>query len=318
MNEKAELKETRYTHISGTDGLPLSVLRVEPVCPDKIKGIIQIVHGKNEHKERYHEFMRFAASKGFIVIANDHRGHGESVRVPEDRGYMYEGGYRAIVDDMHEITLEVKEYARGLCGGRKLPIAMLGHSMGSLAARCYIKKYDADIGKLCLTGSPSKSDKMMTGLVMIKSLELLEGKRAHSRFARFVIMWLPYEFKYRREGMHNSWTNTDRDAVISQNNDPLCRFTFTLSAFEEMIKMAMEAYSKDWSPKNPGLPIRFFSGAEDPCAKSRHRFAEAVRALKTAGYTDVRGKMYNGMRHDILREKQKHRVFDDIMRFIEA
>ena len=48
MNEKAELKETRYTHISGTDGLPLSVLRVEPVCPDKIKGIIQIVHGKND------------------------------------------------------------------------------------------------------------------------------------------------------------------------------------------------------------------------------------------------------------------------------
>ena len=317
MNEKTELTETLYTHISGTDGLPLSVLRIEPADPDKIKGIIQIVHGKNEHKQRYHEFMCFAASKGYIVIANDHRGHGDSVLIPEDRGYMYRDGYRALVDDVHEITLEVKEYADGLCKGRKLPVAMLGHSMGSLAARCYIRRYDADIDKLCLTGSPSKSEKMKSGLRMIRTLENMEGMRAQSRFARFVIMWLPYEFKYRREGMHNSWTNTDRDAVIRQNNDPLCRFAFTLSAFEEMIKMSMEAYSEDWSPKNPGLPIRFFSGADDPCAKSKQKFAEAVRALKKAGYTNVRGKMYNGMRHDILREKQKHRVFNDIMRFIE-
>ena len=100
MNEKAELKETRYTHISGTDGLPLSVLRVEPVCPDKIKGIIQIVHGKNEHKGRYVSFMKYLASHGCLTVINDLRGHGDSVLDPKDRGYLYKGGAEALVRDV--------------------------------------------------------------------------------------------------------------------------------------------------------------------------------------------------------------------------
>ena len=46
------MKETRYTHISGTDGVELSVLRLEPDDASAIKGIVQIAHGMNEYKER--------------------------------------------------------------------------------------------------------------------------------------------------------------------------------------------------------------------------------------------------------------------------
>ena len=47
-----------------------------------IRGIVQLVHGKNEHKGRYIAFMRFLASNGFLTIINDHRGHGESIIDP--------------------------------------------------------------------------------------------------------------------------------------------------------------------------------------------------------------------------------------------
>ena len=47
------ISETTYNHISGSDGLPLAVLRIEPENPEDIKGIVQMVHGKNEHKGRY-------------------------------------------------------------------------------------------------------------------------------------------------------------------------------------------------------------------------------------------------------------------------
>lgn len=317
MKKITNLSETVYTHISGSDGLPISVLRIEPHDSQDIRGIVQIVHGKNEHKFRYATFMRALASHGYLTIANDHRGHGESVLSPDDRGYLYKNGARSLVEDMREITLEVREYAAKKCGRNDLPVTMLGHSMGSLAARCYIRKYDADIDKLCIIGSPSRSKMVRQGLVMLKMLEVIEGKRARSRLAKLLIMGVSYEFKFRKEGLHNSWTNSDVEAVIEKNNDPLCSFNFTLSGYEDMLKLSRFAYKGGFEPKNPDMPICFLSGADDPCALSRKKFADSIRRLKKAGYTDVRGKLYKGMRHDILHEREKKRVYADILRFIE-
>ena len=50
---KLSINETIYRHISGSDGLPLCVLRIEPEKPQDVKGIVQLIHGKNEHKGRY-------------------------------------------------------------------------------------------------------------------------------------------------------------------------------------------------------------------------------------------------------------------------
>ena len=80
--------------------------------------------------------------------------------------------------------------------------------------------------------------------------------------------------------------------------------------------MAMLAYTGDYTPQNPDMPVRFFSGEDDPCALSRQKFVEAMRLMKNIGYTDVRCLLYKGMRHDILHEKNKIRVYNDILRFI--
>ena len=314
--ENTNLHETKYRHISQTDGLPICVLRIEPENPKDIRGIVQLIHGKNEHKGRYAAFMRFLAANGYLTIINDHRGHGESIIDPEDRGYFYQGGTAALVEELHDSTLDVKQYAAEKCGREDLPLTLLGHSMGSLAARCYIRKYDGDIDKLCLTGSPSRSDRIQQGLQIVKLLKRIEGKRSRSPLAKKLIMGVSYERKFRHEGLRNAWTNSEREAVIEHNNDPLCRFNFTLNGYEEMLKMAMLAYTGDYTPQNPDMPVRFFSGEDDPCALSRQKFVEAMRLMKNIGYTDVRCLLYKGMRHDILHEKNKIRVYNDILRFI--
>ncbi len=311
------ITETTYQHISGSDGLPLAVLRIEPEDPKDIKGVVQMVHGKNEHKGRYINFMKYLAANGYLTIINDHRGHGESVLYEKDRGYWYEGGFPALIEDLHEITLEVKKYAAEKCGRDDLPFVLLGHSMGSLAARCYIRKYDAEIDKLCIIGSPSKSSMMKEGLLLLKILRFFEGEKYRSRLAKLLIMGVSYEFKFRNEHLHNAWTNSQREAVIEHNNDPMCRFLFTISGYQEMLKMAMLTYSGGYIPQNPNMPIRFFSGQDDPCALSEIQFADAMYLLKKTGYDDVRGRFYPGMRHDILHERDKIRVFKDILSFIE-
>ena len=136
------LNEFRYEHISESDGLSLSVLRIEPDTSRPVKGIVQLVHGMSEHKERYIDFMKYLAENGYITVIHDNRGHGESIRESGDLGYLYEGGYKALVEDIHEITLETKQYVKEELGINDRPYILLGHSMGSLAVRCYIKKYD--------------------------------------------------------------------------------------------------------------------------------------------------------------------------------
>jgi len=84
-----------------------------------------------------------------------------------------------------------------------------------------------------------------------------------------------------------------------------------------MLKMAMLAYTGEYTPNNPDMPIKFFSGADDPCALSRQKLIEAMRLLKKIGYKNVHCTLYKGMRHDILHERNKNRVYSDILRFIE-
>lgn len=46
---------------------------------------------------------------------------------------------------------------------------------------------------------------------------------------------------------------------------------------------------KHWKCTKPEMPVLFISGAEDPCMGNVRQFAKAVRAMRRAGYRDVRG-----------------------------
>ena len=93
----------------------------------------------------------------------------------------------------------------------------------------------------------------------------------------------------------------------------MCGFTFTDDAYLALFGLMKEAYDvKNWRCTNPKLPVLFVSGAEDPCMGNVRQFAKAVQAMRSAGYLDVKGKLYPGMRHEILNEKEKERVYHDL------
>ncbi|MCR5387811.1 MAG: lysophospholipase [Lachnospiraceae bacterium] len=311
------MKKNEYTHISKSDGLELSVLRIEPYDGAEIRGIVQLVHGMCEYKERYIPFMEFLAEHGFLTIIHDHRGHGKSIKSRDDLGYFYEGGYKALLEDIHEITLEIKSYAKELTG-KDLPLTLFGHSMGSMAVRCYIRKYDNEIDKLIVCGCPSEQSGAKAGLILVRLLKLFKGERNRSMFVAGLVMG-SYEKKFIKEGLPHAWINTDVEAVKEYNSNPLNNYLFTLDGFENLILLTLLTYTDGgYAMKNPALPIRFYSGEDDPCAVSREAFESAVSLLKKQGYKDVEGKMYPGMRHEILNQPERKIVFDDMLSFIES
>ena len=72
-----------------------------------------------------------------------------------------------------------------------------------------------------------------------------------------------------------------------------------------------------WRCTRSKMPVLFISGAEDPCLGNVRKFAGAVHAMRRAGYLDVRGKLYPGMRHEILNEKDHEKVWKDIAVYIK-
>ena len=302
----------KSTFISAADGLEISYLETAPEGTPK--GIVQLVHGMCEHKERYLPLMDFLNRRGYVCVINDHRGHGESVREPEDLGYFYEGGAEGLVEDVHQLLVMTREKY-----GRELPYTLLGHSMGSFAVRVFLKEHDADIDRLIVMGSPSPLAASGAGLVLCRLIGKMKGDRGHSALLDTLVMDSQYEKRFAREHTRHSWISSDRAVVEAYNKDPLCSFTFTVSGYEQLIRLMQETYSpQGWLLHHPDLPILFLSGKEDPCAVSPKAFGRAVKFLRQTGYRQVTGYMYPGMRHEILNEKEKARVYHDIIRFLEG
>ena len=64
------ITENNYTFTSADGATPIHVREWVPDCD--INGVVQLSHGINEYIGRYADFARFLASKGFVVVGNDH------------------------------------------------------------------------------------------------------------------------------------------------------------------------------------------------------------------------------------------------------
>ena len=68
-----------------------------------------------------------------------------------------------------------------------------------------------------------------------------------------------------------------------------------------------------WQVSKPDMPVMFIAGSDDPCITSYKDFVNATDYMRTVGYTDVKSRLYNGMRHEILNETQKEIVWNDVL-----
>lgn len=289
---------------SKVDNLNLGVTIISP--KEEPKAIVQLSHGMCEHKERYIDFMNYLSNLGYICIINDHRGHGASVKCEDDLGYFYENGYEAIVEDLHQVTEFIKNKYE------KKPLYLLGHSMGSLVVRSYIQKYDYELSGLIISGSPSENIGSKFGVKIVNLMSSIKGDHFRSKFIN-KCSFGGFNSKIKGATCENEWLCNDKKIVDEFNNDNLCGFIFTLNGFYNLFSLMNKVYSKKgWKVINKKLPIWFISGEEDPCMISKNKFIKSTQLLKEVGYENVTYTLYKNMRHEILNEKEKFKVFNDV------
>lgn len=299
------MKREELTIKSNFDQLELGVsIRI----PEEARGILQLVHGMAEHRERYHNFMDYCAERGLVVIIHDHRGHGASIKSKEDFGYFGPNGAKSIVEDAHQITDYIKNRFPNL------PLTLFGHSMGSLVVRCYIQKYDRDIDGLIVCGSPSYQVGSKVGLVIAKLMQAFKNEKHRSNLINKLAFSRNMK-KFKHEDSPNAWIVSDPAVLAAYDADERDGFVFTLNGFETLFELMQRAYNKHgWTVNNPGLPILFIAGADDPCIIDEKHFYKAVNFLRQRGYRDVTSKLYPGMRHEILNEVGKLEVWQDVVK----
>ena len=294
------MKKEFFKIKSNCDGLELDVALF---IPDKIFGLVQLSHGMVEHKEYYYDFMEYLAKNGYACIINDHRGHGRSIKNISDLGYLYEESSDYLVEDLHQITMYLKN---------KFPnkeLVLFGHSMGSLIVRKYLKKYDSEINKLIVCGSPSINKMSKIGLILSKTVKLLKGERYRSNFLNKLAL---------SNDETNSWISDNKEYIDKYNNDKLCGYIFTTNGFINLTNLMIDVYSKkDWILKNKKLPIFFIAGRNDSVIKSEKLWYKSISFLKDVGYKNITFKLYDDMKHAILFEKNNENVLKDIIDFIK-
>ena len=299
----------KLTLSSSYDNLPLSTLLIAP--ENGAKGIVQLVHGMAERKERYEELMAFLADNGYACIIHDHRGHGESLLSKEDRGFMGDYDGVALVED----AVVVSKYAKARYPD--LPLTLFGHSMGSLVVRCYAQAYDELIDKLIVCGSPSKNPLAGVAVGLEKTIRLFRGARHRSKLLAFLSTGKG-DKQFPGEGSH-AWLSRNRENVEEYLADEGCGFRFTCNGYENLFKLLKKTYqAKRYEVKNPHLPIFFIAGEKDPVILSEKAWCAAVDFMKEVGYTSVAGRLYKDMRHEIHNELGREEVYQDILTFIEG
>lgn len=299
-----------FTLPASADKLILSGLIVTP-DDGSTRGIVQLVHGMCEHKERYIPFMQFLAAEGFVCVIHDQRGHGESIKSKSDLGYMYDGGWRALVEDVREVNKRIRD------NYPSLPIYLLGHSMGSMVARSFAKRYDHCIDELFVCGCPSYNVGTPAARILASMMITLFGSHYRSPLLQ-KLSFGTFNRPFRHEGYPQAWVCSDKDTLRNYHSDPLCMFNFTANGYQNLFGLMLDCYSsKHWSMSNPDMPIHFISGAEDPCRISDVAFDKAVEMMRQVGYRHVTSHLYPGMRHEILNETGKMQVWKDVLTAID-
>jgi len=274
-------------------------------------GIVQIIHGIAEYTMRYAPMAEYLTARGYVVVGEDHPGHGNSVWENDQFGYLT-GGWMETVKLIHRVYSMTREEFPGV------PYFMLGHSMGSFLLRTYLYTYHADLTGAVLSGTawlPASAAK--SALLLCKAEAKRLGERKSSPLLQSVAFGA-YNRKFAPNRTPYDWVCTDEAVVDAYAEDPFCTWQPTIQLCREMMwGMHANVQKSNLLRMQKDLPVYFFAGQQDPVGNMGNGVLKAVEAFKEAGMQDVLVELYPNMRHECHNEPGKEKVFADLHRWME-
>lgn len=271
-----------------TDQHGIAITYYEWLVPNP-KAIVLLLHGVGEHARRYTHVAQALNEAGYSVVADDHRGHGQT-GVDQwggdltKLGLLGPGGLRATESAIETLAVMTQQANPGV------PLILLGHSWGSLMAQRIINRHPHQFAALVLTGSAHR---------MPGSMEAGDLNKHHKHFGDTGFEWL----------------SRDQETIDGFVDDPLCFEGKVLKLFG--LRDSLRLYGLP-SRQLPGdLPVLIVSGTDDPLSVGTtiHKLASAYRGR---GLRDVTLTLYDDARHEVFNETNRDEVIADLVAWLDA
>ncbi len=277
-------------------------------------GGVLVIHGMAEHRKRYKELCGALASNGFLVWSYDQRGHGESASEKTGRRYISPGNsWDLLVNDARVLLRELWDILVAL---RSPQLFVIGHSMGSLVARDVLAKAPVPVCGAVLLGTAGNSGgkawvgRIMAGIVATKALS--KPSRLMHR-----LTFSGYTARIVEPASEFDWLSRDRLRVRAYEEDPYCGEVMSAHFFRELARGLIRVSRRDVLAAMPRTTAcLFLSGTEDPVGGYGTGVRWVARQLQAAGHPDVRLRLIDGARHELLHETNRGEVIEEVRHWL--
>lgn len=272
------------------------------------RAVLQLTHGMAEHIDRYDEAARTLSEAGFAVLGHSHRGHGPEW--PDERlGHFADrDGWDALIDDMRLVM------DTGRQRFPETPYVLMGHSMGSFAAREFALRYGGDLDGLVLSGTG------WYGALKCTAGAALAALFPNDRPAPLLdkLLFGANNRKFAPNRTPSDWLTRDEQAVDAYIADDRCGFPFTGGSYKSFFRgLRRLADTSRLTAMPAALPVYFFSGDHDPVGQMGKGVRRVAEDFRRAGMNDVTVRLYPGGRHEMLNELNRAEVVRDLTVWLE-
>lgn len=276
------------------------------------RAVIQIVHSTAEYALRYEELASRLTARGYLVVAEDHMGHGESVGEEGTQGYFDGGWFKAVSDTYRLIKNTRLEFL-------DIPYILLGHGAGSCMVRTILTRYPkCDISAAILCGTTWLPRGIINSITAAAALSCrIHGERKPDTHLQKIVN-REFNRKIEHKRTEFDWINRSSRCVDAYIEDPLCGFPLCAGLLRDMmtgLRYIQEPCHLQRMRKE--LPVLFIAGGDDPAGLYGDGVKRTVRAFQNAGMTNVTMRLYPLCRHELLHEINKEEVYSYIFDWLE-
>ena len=270
------------TTFTATDGENLAVQDWPVAEGTRQRGVVLVVHGLGEHAGRYDPVAQRLNSWGFSVRGYDQYGHGES---GGPRGGLTTPG--RLLDDLADVADSTRRKLSG-----RLPLVVLGHSMGGLVAAAFAQAHPAQLDGLVLSSPALATHATPLQRMLVRTLPRIAPNLRVGN------------------GLDTRWLSHDPSVEIAYRADPLVhdRISARLGQFITEGGARIVAAAPGWT-----VPTLLLYAGDDRLVDPAGSRAFAAAAPKAT----VSSRCFDGAYHEIFNEADSQAVFETLQRWLD-
>ncbi|XP_059304236.1 uncharacterized protein LOC132056172 [Lycium ferocissimum] len=248
----------------------------------KVRGLVFLLHGLNEHSGRYNDFAKKLNANGFKVYGMDWIGHGGS------------DGLHAYVPSLDDAVNDTKQFlSKVLAENPGLPCFCFGHSTGA-----------AIVLKAALD---PKVESRIDGVILTSPAVGVQP--AHPIFTVLapIVSFLLPRYQFSAANKRGAVVSRDPAALLAKYSDPLV-FTGSIRVRTGYEILRITAYLQQNLCKLT-VPFLVLHGSDDAVTDPEG----SKKLYEEASSTDKSIKLYKGLLHDLLFEPEREEIMKEII-----